>query len=396
MKKYILIFLLTFGAFSLDAQWTDSGSNLTTSDNVGIGNTNPLSKLQVNSYTGSGTAYSFGSITSFANSGDIGLYLGVANENIGARGWGFSVRSVSVNSSLDIIEKGLNGTRITIASGGLVGIGETNPSSKLHITGPDLWLKLQDSNANSYATTNAGIQFNNSYATVGQIFQVGEDLALETTGSFSNLLFKTQSTERLRINKDGNVGIGTTSPQTKLHIQGTTSTYSRIANSGGNTRLTFGAVTGRNIIYSQTYNGEAQILKLQVNNENNFVIDTNGNIGIGTVSTDSHKLAVEGSIGARKIKVEATGWSDFVFENDYHLRPLEEVEQFISNNKHLPEIPSAQDVKRNGIDLGQMDSKLLMKIEELTLYLIEQNKQNQAQQARIEQLEKELEALKNK
>lgn len=323
MKKTIFTFCLALIVLSVKAQWTNNGNNLTTSNNVGIGTANPGTKLQVNSYTGSGTAISFGSITSFANSGGIGLYLGIANENIGARGWGFSPRSVGVNSSLDIIEKGLNGTRITIASGGNIGIGEINPSGRLHVKGPDLWLKLQDSNADSYATTNAGIQFNNSYATVGQIFQTGEDLVMESKGAVSNLLFKTQAVERLRIDKSGNVGIGTT-------------------------------------------------------------------------STGTHRLAVEGSIGARKVKVEASGWSDFVFENDYRLRPLKEVEKFISVNKHLPEIPSAEEVKQNGIDLGQMDAKLLQKIEELTLYLIEQNKQTQAQQARIEQLEKELKVLKGK
>ena len=65
-----------------------------------------------------------------------------------------------------------------------------------------------------------------------------------------------------------------------------------------------------------------------------------GKLGIGTETTGSHELAVEGSIGAREIKVEASGWSDFVFENDYELRTLEEVEQHINENGHLPEIPS--------------------------------------------------------
>ncbi|MDE0472503.1 MAG: hypothetical protein OXH57_11240, partial [Ekhidna sp.] len=125
-----------------------------------------------------------------------------------------------------------------------------------------------------------------------------------------------------------------------------------------------------------------------------------GAIGIGTVKTGSHKLAVEGSIGAREVKVKASGWSDFVFEKDYTLRPLEEVEQHINENGHLPEIPNEAEVAENGINLGEMNVKLLQKIEELTLYLIEQNKQNQSQQAEIEDLKqmnlKLLKRTKNK
>ena len=121
----------------------------------------------------------------------------------------------------------------------------------------------------------------------------------------------------------------------------------------------------------------------------------NGAIGIGTISIGSHKLAVEGSIGAREIKVEASGWSDFVFYKDYELRTLVEVEQHINENGHLPEIPSEAEVTENGINLGEMNAKLLQKIEELTLYLIQQNKQNLEQQKLIEQLQREVSALKN-
>jgi hypothetical protein len=121
-----------------------------------------------------------------------------------------------------------------------------------------------------------------------------------------------------------------------------------------------------------------------------------GNLGLGTEETGSHKLAVEGSIGAREIQVEASGWSDFVFENEYKLMSLEETEQFIIKNKHLPDIPKESEVLEKGINLGEMDAKLLQKIEELTLYVIEQNKLNQIQQDRIQQLENEISSLKKK
>jgi hypothetical protein len=100
----------------------------------------------------------------------------------------------------------------------------------------------------------------------------------------------------------------------------------------------------------------------------------NGNVGIGTVSPSS-KLAVDGTIKAKEVKVDLNGWSDFVFEDEYNLQPLSEIETFIKENKHLPDIPSEAEVKENGISVGEMNAKLLMKIEELTLHMIEMKKE---------------------
>ncbi len=116
-------------------------------------------------------------------------------------------------------------------------------------------------------------------------------------------------------------------------------------------------------------------------------LTANGNLGIGTTATGSHRLAVEGSIGAREIKVETNGWSDFVFEKNYNLPTLKEVENHINEKGHLKDIPSAQEVEKNGIFLGEMNSKLLQKIEELTLYTIQQEK-------RLENQSKEMDELK--
>ncbi len=121
----------------------------------------------------------------------------------------------------------------------------------------------------------------------------------------------------------------------------------------------------------------------------------NKNVGIGTENPDA-KLAVNGNIHAREVKVDLNGWSDFVFENDYKLRSLPELETFIANNNHLPEIPNEAEVIENGVNLGQMDAKLLQKIEELTLYLIEQNKQLEKANQSIQQLQKEVSDLKSK
>ncbi|UOB17895.1 hypothetical protein [Abyssalbus ytuae] len=107
---------------------------------------------------------------------------------------------------------------------------------------------------------------------------------------------------------------------------------------------------------------------------NRMRISRDGIVSIGTPNRqEGYKLAVDGKVKAKEIKVE-TGWSDFVFEKDYHLPTLEEVEQHIKQKGHLKDIPSAAQVEENGIFLGEMDAKLLQKIEELTLYTIEQEK----------------------
>ncbi|UGU18116.1 hypothetical protein LS482_09575 [Sinomicrobium kalidii] len=120
--------------------------------------------------------------------------------------------------------------------------------------------------------------------------------------------------------------------------------------------------------------------------EDSFFLGYNGNAGIGTTSPDA-KLAVNGVIHSKEVKVDLNGWSDFVFKEDYNLPTLEEVEQHIKEKGHLKDIPNTKEVKENGIHLGEMDAKLLQKIEELMLYTIEQEK-------RIKKLETELANLK--
>ena len=122
----------------------------------------------------------------------------------------------------------------------------------------------------------------------------------------------------------------------------------------------------------------------------------NGKVGIGTTlrgvaseHLDGYKLFVTEGIKTEKIRVQlaASRWADYVFAKDYQLRPLEEVEQFIAQNKHLPDVPSAAEVGKKGINLGEMDATLLRKVEELTLYIIQLKKQNEQLQQRLEKLE---------
>lgn len=124
-------------------------------------------------------------------------------------------------------------------------------------------------------------------------------------------------------------------------------------------------------------------------------INSSGNIGIGTINPDSWKLAVKGKIRAEEVKVE-TGWSDFVFYKDYKLPTLEEVEKHIEEKGHLKDIPSAKEVENNGIFLGEMNSKLLQKIEELTLYTIAQEKKLKEQKEKLEKEKERTTALEER
>lgn len=128
---------------------------------------------------------------------------------------------------------------------------------------------------------------------------------------------------------------------------------------------------------------------------NGMVITKAGNIGFG-IENPQCKLEVNGIIRSKEVKVEATGWSDFVFHKDYQLPSLQTVEKYINDNGHLPDIPNEKEVMENGISIGEMQSKLLQKIEELTLYIIQQDRNyNDLKQENIF-IKQELQKLKQK
>lgn len=205
----------------------------------------------------------------------------------------------------------------------------------------------------------------------------------------------------------GNVGMGTTSPTEKAHIVGTL----RVDGATGN-----GGVRvfrdGSNSIVSHLYLGNAannRAFNFQLNADGSsmtlwnyagsswqqkFSFNANGSLLIGdpTVSMPfGYKLYVQSGILTEKVKVALvnTGdWADYVFEKNYKLNSLEEVKSFVEKNKHLPGVPSASElVAQGGIDLGKMDAKLMEKIEELTLYVIQLNEQNKALSKRVAELE---------
>ena len=143
-----------------------------------------------------------------------------------------------------------------------------------------------------------------------------------------------------------------------------------------------------------TNTGTYRNLAFSTNNSTVMTLTTSGNIGIGTV-TPAYKLDVSGTIRANEVKVDLTGTCppDFVFKNDYKLMDLKTLEKFVNTNQHLPEIASEKEMIENGVNLKDMQMKLLQKIEELTMYTIEQNKKLEKQNEKIQSLEEKIEKL---
>jgi hypothetical protein len=159
-------------------------------------------------------------------------------------------------------------------------------------------------------------------------------------------------------------------------------------------RLAAQVITSNNISsYVGNANGTANYIPKFTSNTalgNSAIYEAAGNVGIGTTTPGSYKLAVEGTIGARKMKITQQGipWADYVFQDDYQLRSLEALDKYIQQYKHLPEVPTTKEVNENGLDVADTQALLLKKIEELTLYMIELKKQNEQLTNRVKKLEK--------
>ena len=274
-----------------------------------------------------------------------------------------------------------------------VGIGNTTPGVKLDVTG--------DSRSTRFVSNTFTLISSDNFTYDGKTtYNYGLNWALDSwnpdgasawLSGWGGIKLFTGSTPRLSITNSGNVGIGTTSPGGKLQIA-----------DGGDDNTKYGAVQivraanpSDNVFYlSFIRNGQNVTGIGYVNNTSTLGIWTGGtnnaptptisflqnqNVGIGTLDTKGYKLAVAGNLIAEKAVIKLqTNWPDYVFDSSYDLKPLSQIEKFIKANKHLPEVPSLEDIKVKGIDLGDAQTTLLKKIEELTLYLIEQNKKQQA------------------
>ena len=206
------------------------------------------------------------------------------------------------------------------------------------------------------------------------------------------------------------VGIGTASPASNLHVYAASNPAIRLNNNTGDwfqigaascngcfaTKAQTGDIVMRHVgagdlLIGVTHGSVSnRSVKFISTNDVLMTIFDNGRVGIGTTDIPSaYKLAVADGIITEKVKVAIEGssqWADYVFEKDYQLRSLQEVESFISENGHLPDVPSAEEVVNSGIDLGTMNATLLRKIEENTLYLIQLQKENQALKSELSEL----------
>ncbi|OPB95685.1 hypothetical protein BAS10_10060 [Elizabethkingia meningoseptica] len=205
----------------------------------------------------------------------------------------------------------------------------------------------------------------------------------------------------LQLNDNGNVGIGTSSPFSRLEVYNeagkshlTLSADDNNANDMSRIDLDYKIYNRDHIIgrissfYWDSGNGGTGGLK--------FYTREAGQLTAKMIIAPNGNISVNNKLEAREIKVTTTPTADFVFEDHYKLPDLESVEKHIREKKHLPEIASAAEMQKEGVNIGDFQIKLLQKIEELTLYSIEQNKQNKQQQERILKLEEEVKALSHR
>jgi hypothetical protein len=270
-----------------------------------------------------------------------------------------------------------SGSNIYNTNSGNVGIGTSGPTERLTVTDPTL--------AYDATTGIIKLKFDSGNGGGGLGFE-------KETFNTGGLRFYTQygwgtMVEKMRISSMGNLGIGTTAPTAKLHIL---NTYD--LNNGTGLKLFYQGSWGTpdyasNFRFVDIASTEGSKI-LQVNGYGMGVgcdppaylspdkLYINGNVGIGTTDPKGYKLAVNGSAIATSMTVKLyANWPDYVFKKDYQLRPLTEVKTYINQNQHLPEMPSEEQIIKEGLNLGEMNKLLTKKVEELTLYLIEKDKE---------------------
>ncbi len=272
-----------------------------------------------------------------------------------------------------------------------VGVGTTSPQQQMHINGNTL-----------ISGSGKALLFSTSASTTDGNF------GIKYTGSGLNFYIPNNTNYLMYIRNNGYVGIGTSSPTEKLEVSGNAKATNVTATSAvQSSTLT---VTG-NVTFNSLAGSSSKILtvgsngllssadmsevgdgmgnhiattNLNLNGKNivgaisgtgGIYVAQNGNVRIGAGTANPTKaLEVNGAIRSKEVLVEVTNWSDFVFDKDYDLMTLNEVESYIKENGHLPDVPSAKEVKANGVEVGEMNAILLQKIEELTLYIIELEK----------------------
>lgn len=346
----------------------DLNAVITSSGNFGLGTASPLAHLDV---SGSGDQRIRVHSTGFGG-GDAGLDL-IRGGEFDGTDW----RILNDGGVFKIMDNLDNFTtpgdeNLRITNSGNVGIGEQAPNSRLQVYG------------NSFINASSG----------GNMFRVGSstgsylafdnnEIAGKNNSNGSSLLYLQYWGGNLSLcdNNDGKVGIGTSSPSAKLQI-----TDGVDASLSAHGFLVMGALTGTNMVLDNNEiqarnNGAAASMFLQASGGDLLISPfETGQVGIGISSAanlpdPSYLLAVDGKAIMEEIRVEMSGsWPDYVFEDSYPLKSLDELEKHILEHKHLPGIPKGSLIAQEGFDLGDMQRRVVEKVEELTLYVIELNK----------------------
>jgi len=363
--------LNVLGNMQIAGTFQSSGNIINSNPTNGwIGLTGDLPGYSVGGYP---TLKSNGTYLYFSGGGKYSGYMGGSADAV------LGLNDAAVNTKIL-----LNSNGNSYLNGGNVGIGTTSPSSKLTIDGIDNY------------SDGITIQNTTGYKHLITAFADGVN---PTTGSA--LQFKVANNNAggnvavMTLKGSGNVGIGTTSPQSTLDIRGNIVTetgtdpiiYTGVGSSELNRYLSLINSTGVHSASGLKAGGILIADSYAYANPGKNDLIVKGNVGIGTPSPDA-KLAVSGQVHAQEVKVSVTvPGPDYVFEKDYKLSSLQEIKNYIEQNKHLPEVPSAKEMEKNGVKLGEMNMLLLKKIEELTLHLLNQEKKFTTQEERIKELE---------